>query len=225
MNRRVTGLALAGALVAGGLGVGAAVAPALAAGTEPSPAATDGATTAPDDGQDDAAPLERLTSTIRGALDDLVEAGTIDADQADAVAQDLAEDLPGRGGPGGHGTGPMGAGDGPGHGPGGRLLDLAAAADALGISPDELVAGLRDGSSLAEIAEAEGVGTDELVATLVEAAQQRLDELVAAGELTQAEADERADGLSDRLTALVERAGGPGRGAGAGHPDPEASST
>ena len=210
MNRRVTGLALAGAIAVGGLGAGAVIAPALASETTP-PSATDEATDGSTEDTTEDTAADRLAgrvTAIREALEDLVTGGTLTAEQADAVADDLAEDLPGRGGHGGTGGGPGGHGPG-GHG--GRLLDLLAAADALGISPDELRTGLADGSTLVEIAEADGVATEDLVAAMVEAAQSRLDELVASGELTQAEADTRADGLQERVETLVEQ-GGFGRG-------------
>ena len=89
-------------------------------------------------------------------------------------------DRGGRGGPGGFG----------GRGPG-----LEAAADAIGISVDELRTALRDGSSLAEVAAANDVDVQTVIDALVAEATAHLDEAVENGRLTEAEAAERAADL------------------------------
>ncbi len=95
--------------------------------------------------------------------------------------------------------------------PGGRFLGprgeaLATAADALGMTEDELRAALEDGASIAQVAEARGVDVQTVVDALVEAATARLEALQAS--------------LPEHMTDLVNRTGwgerGPG-GPGFGH--------
>ena len=126
---------------------------------------------------------------IRDALSGLVDDGSLTSDQADEVASTLSD-----------------AGLGGGHGGPGRGLDLSVAADTLGLSEDDLRTALEaDGASLASVAGDRGVAVDDLVAALVQAAQDRLDDAVADGRLTQEEADERAADLQARVGDLVER--------------------
>ncbi|HEX2575602.1 MAG TPA: hypothetical protein VHK88_04585 [Aquihabitans sp.] len=155
-------------------------------------------------------------------VDALVAAGEARLDEARAtlperVAELADRTLPagGRGGPGGgHGRGPH----------------LEAAAEALGLTPEELRTRLQDGATLGAIADAEGVDRQVLVDALVAEATERLHAAVADGKLTQAEADERKAELAERLTERLDRAGpaggrpgGPGgRGPGGRGPGGEA---
>ncbi|MGY1651053.1 hypothetical protein [Geodermatophilus sp. SYSU D01119] len=140
---------------------------------------------------------------IRDALTGLVDDGSITAEQADEVATTLSEaGVGGRGGPG------SGAG-------------LSVAAETLGLSEEELRTALEaDDASLASVAADQGVAVEDLTAALVQAAQERLDEAVADGRLTQEEAHERAADLESRTAELVEspdlgdRGGFGGRGPG-----------
>jgi predicted DNA-binding ribbon-helix-helix protein len=113
-------------------------------------------------------------------------------------------------------SGEDGAGDRPErghHGFGFGGSDLSVAAEALGLTEDELRERLSNGDTLAEIAEAEGVAVDGLIDTLVEAGREAIDE---------AAADAKAN-LEDRVTDLVEEGlpGGDGfpggHGPGPGH--------
>lgn len=203
MRRKLTTLAAAGALgIAGVTGLalaGAALAPASAATAESTDA-------------DDRSWLEGRVERIADALQGLVSDGTLTQGQADAVAETLAEEAPfGHHGPGVHGPGAHGPGM---HGPG---MALDTAAEALGVTTDELRDALRDGQTLAEVAEAQGVEVDALVDALVAAAQERLDEAVIDGRITQERADEIAGTLEERIAQHVEhgmpmRGDGPGRG-------------
>jgi polyhydroxyalkanoate synthesis regulator phasin len=145
--------------------------------------------------------VERITDALSGLVDD----GSLTQEQADEVAATLGEaGLGGRGGPGGH----------PGRGP-----DLATAAEALGMSEEDLRTALQaDDATLAGIAEDQGVAVGTLVQALVAAEQERIAEAVADGRLSQEEADERLADLEQRVTerveSEVERAGSPGRGPG-----------
>jgi hypothetical protein len=139
-------------------------------------------------------------------VDKLVAAGkkAIDEAAADAKANleeritDLVEDgFPDHGGfPGGEGPGR------PGHGFG--FFDLSKAADALGLTEAQLRTRLEAGDSLADIAEAEGVTVDAVVKALVDAATAKIDEAVAAGDLSAERAAELKDGLADRIRSVVE---------------------
>jgi len=84
-----------------------------------------------------------------------------------------------------------------------RFPALRAAAEYLGLAEEELRERLRDGDTLAEVAKAEGKAVDGLVDALVADAEKRLDDAVAAGKLTRAQADELADRLDERMTDLV----------------------
>lgn len=94
---------------------------------------------------------------------------------------------------------------------------LEAAAEALGMSLDELREALRDGQTLAEVAEARGVDVDVVIEAMVSVAEEHLAEKVAAGELTQEEADERLAEIRERVTERV-NSDEPPRRARPGHP-------
>ena len=189
MRSKLATVALAGALGITGVAGAALVAPAL------SYAATG-----------DGTALEERVASLRDALQGLVQDGTITQSQADEVATTLAE----RGPLGGHGHGRGGPGGG-----GGREV-LAAAAEALGLSEDELRTAAREGATLAELAEREGVETSAVVDAMVAAAKEHLAEEVAEGDLTQAEADARLGELETRIAERVDEPLRLGRG-GRGH--------
>lgn len=148
----------------------------------------------------------------------LVTDGTLTQAQADAVIAVLQAARPEGGGHGG-----------PGRGHGRPSLD--AAATALGVTPAELGQQLRDGSTIAEIAAAQGVDVQTVIDALVAEATTKLNEKVAAGELTQTEADTKLATIEERITERVnngrpERGERPGRGDNADDAaDPSVSTT
>ncbi|MGE3621880.1 MAG: hypothetical protein AB7L84_15605 [Acidimicrobiia bacterium] len=102
-------------------------------------------------------------------------------------------------------------------------IALDAAAEALGISEDDLRTALRDGQSLAEVAEANGVDRQAVVDALVAQAEARLDDAVADGDLTDEQAASRKEDLAERIGSIVDGegpfgGGGPGHGGGRGGP-------
>ena len=99
-----------------------------------------------------------------------------------------------------------------GHGPGGghdgergehRGAAIEIILETLGIAADELRDARQDGTSLAELAEAQGVEVATLIDALVSAAEERIAEHVADGDLTQEEADERLAEAEERITDRV----------------------
>jgi hypothetical protein len=161
--------------------------------TSDTSASTDSGTaddTAPDPG-----------ARLRQALQPLVDDGTITAAQADAVATQLAESFPGRGG---HGRGHHGPGGGP-------AFDGEVLAGLLGIDVATLRTELQSGSTIAEIASAHGVDVQTVIDALVAEAKSHLDLSVSNGRLTQEEADAKLAELTERITDHVNN-GRPRRG-------------
>ncbi|MCJ7726377.1 MAG: hypothetical protein MUP76_08345 [Acidimicrobiia bacterium] len=145
--------------------------------------------------------ISRGVSAIVEKLAPLIEDGTINQAQAEAVAGQLA------------------GGFGP-HRPNlRRPQPLDAAAEFLGMEVADLASQLREGATLAEIA---GDQTDGLIAAMVADAGEHLAQAVTDGKMTQEEADEKLADVEDRITTFVnegpperpEGAGGPGRPGG-----------
>lgn len=152
------------------------------------------------------APADRPDPSVRmgETLKSLVDAGTITQSQADAVIAALIADMPARGdhGPGGKG------------GPG---LDVAA--QALGVSVDELHAALDGGQTLAQVASDKGVNVQVVIDALVAERTNHINDEVASGEHTQEEADAKLADLTQKVTDMVNNPrpeGGP-RGERGGH--------
>lgn len=98
-----------------------------------------------------------------------------------------------------------------------RVHIRAAAAEVLGMTKDDLMEQLQDGNSLADVAEAQGMSMEDFKAALLEQIQAQLDELVAAGDLTQDQADETFQRTEDNIDDIV---AGEGCGPGLGGPRP-----
>jgi len=86
-------------------------------------------------------------------------------------------------------------------GAGGRLIDVLA--DLTGLTTDEIAAKRAEGESIADIAAAEGSSADAVVAAALKARKAVLDERVASGAMTQAEADAAYAQMTERLTERV----------------------
>jgi hypothetical protein len=225
MNKRVASAGLAAGLLAGGAaGLALGVTTLSSAATESTAAAgtdttTDGSATTDDNTStttddstgsttDDGAADERPArgEWLQDALQPLVDDGTITQAQADAVIAALQDARPAGGfghGPGGrHG----GFGHGPGFGHGGRFGRLEDAATALGMTEDELLTALRDGSTIAEIAAEKGVELQTIVDAMLAELKAHLDDEVAEGDLTQEEADAKLAEVTERLTERLNQA-------------------
>jgi polyhydroxyalkanoate synthesis regulator phasin len=163
----------------------------IAGAQDDEPTLTDPATDtvdAPGDGEDRPDRAERRQAHV----DRLVEDGVITQEQADDLAsvreaiQTNREEM--------------------------RAEKQQAIADALGISVEDLEAAKEEGTSLADLA---GEDVSALVDLFTEQATERINEGVADGRLTQEQADERLDGLADRIESRLENGGGFGnRGEG-----------
>jgi hypothetical protein len=137
-----------------------------------------------------------LKTALKNRVDEALEAGKLTEDEARALKERIDQsDYPLLfGGPklfGGH------------HVFGGGPLQLDAAASYLGLTEAELRTELRSGSTLAEVAKEQGKAVAGLVDAMVAAAKKDLDAAVGAGKLTRTQADAIAEGLEERLTALV----------------------
>lgn len=195
MHKRTTGLILAGVLAAGAGGA-VALTPASA-------------TTSTN-------PVSSRLANIKSALSGLVSDGTLTQAQADKVAGTLDTKMPK-------------AGERGMRGPGGRfgmgmVHTQAAAAKALGLTPDKLRAALRSGESLADVAKVQKVSVDSLVKAMVTATEADLATAVKDGRITQAQADKMKSLLTQRITNRVNKVR-PERGQGHGARGPASSST
>ena len=137
-----------------------------------------------------------LRTALANRIDRLVAAGTITKEQGDELKERIrSQDTPLfgggplRGGPHIHRFGPAG--------------HLSAAADYLGVTEQQLLADLASGKSLADVAKEKGKSVDGLVDALVADATKKLDDAVEAGKLTDAQRDQLAANLKERVTALV----------------------
>lgn len=203
MKKKAVAAALAAGLLGGGAAgmimgsTGVSGAQETTTTVEQQAGDTDSGDTATDAGRPEMS--EHFTSAIAP----LVEAGTITQAQADSVIAALADAGPPEGG-GRHGGpgGEMGGRGGPG---------LDRAAEALGITADELHTALEGGQTIAEVAASKGVDVQTVIDAMVAGLKTHLDEEVASGEHTQAEADQKLADATERITDSVNN-GFPERG-------------
>lgn len=148
----------------------------------------------------------KMSIVIAGLLVALLVVGLVGATQAFAQGSNT----------------PFEHGRGPGGGRGHSLGDtaLAAAAEALGMTTEELTAALQSGSTLQELAAEAGVDIEEVRAAIQSAREtelrERITQAVADGTLTQAKADWLLEGLDQGF--LFD---GSGFGFGFGHHGPK----
>ena len=154
---------------------------------------------------------ERLREALGAALDAQLDAAVADGDltqeQADAIKERRQESgsvLGFGAGPGHHGRG------GPGFGGFGRgaiagvFDDLA---EALGISEQRLANRLRAGRTVAQIAEAQGRSLVDVKRAVRASVTERVEQAVADGALSQAQADELLDHVDEHVARLGELGG------------------
>ena len=136
-----------------------------------------------DETTDEAA--QNAVTRIAEKLQSLVDDGTITADQAEAVAEVLADGF--KGGPRrGH------------HRP-----NIGALAEFLGMEADAFREAMQEYDTLADLAEANGSSGAAVIDFLVGQVQDKLDEAVADGKFDQAEADEKLADATEKITEMV----------------------
>jgi hypothetical protein len=90
--------------------------------------------------------------------------------------------------------------------PGARVFrdgQIEVAAATIGIDTGELLSTMRDRDTIADVARAHDVAVWEVVEAIVSSMQERLDQAVEDGRITQEEADRAAAGLKAKATDLV----------------------
>jgi nucleoside 2-deoxyribosyltransferase len=100
-----------------------------------------------------------------------------------------------------------------------RAAQLETAADAIGITVDDLRAQLDDGTTIAGVAAANGIDVQTVVDALVADVREHLDAAVADGHLTRDQADQRLANATERITARVNGEAPPARPEGRGRPE------
>ena len=181
-GKRIIAAGVGAGLLLGGVTGLAVTVPNLASAQD------DATTTVPAEG------ARSKAGPFSGVLDGLVANGTITQEQADAIVgageaaraerhANRAEGGMGRPEGGmGRPEGGMGRPEmrGPGRpgGPGRGGMPLESAAEAIGITVEELRTGLQSGQSLAAIAEANGVSADTLIEELTNDARTRITDMV-----------------------------------------------
>lgn len=189
-NLKNLGMIGAGAAGAVALTFGAA---GIAGAQEDDPVLTDPATADADDSAEEGRRHGNRGEGREAMIDRLVEEGVITQEQADDVAavrdavQAHREEM--------------------------RAEKQQSIADALGITVEDLEAAREEGTTLAELA---GDDLSAIVDLFTTQATERIEEGVASGRITQEQADERLDGLAERIESRVEDGGGFGR-RGDGH--------
>lgn len=82
---------------------------------------------------------------------------------------------------------------------------IHTAAEAIGITPEELRGELKGGTSIADVAAEHSVSLDDVKASILAAAKAKLDEAVANGRITQERADGAMQKLTDKIDDLLQR--------------------
>jgi polyhydroxyalkanoate synthesis regulator phasin len=149
--------------------------------------------------------------------DQAVTEGWLTEEQAERMQERKAEGFGRRGMGKGFAAPPMG--------PRGQGRDslISVAAEALGLSVEDLVAELRDGKSIADLASAKGVNVQDIADAHLEQVKENLDQAVADGKLTQERAEwmleQAGEQVLDQLNNTWEGRF-PGRFPGGGRPGP-----
>jgi len=151
---------------------------------------------------------DALEQALKNRIDEAVDAGRLTEEQAERLKERIdSDEYPLLFGHGGRGFAP-GFAPGFGHrhrfgpGPHGGFAIFETAAAYLGMSEADLREALDD-KTLAEIAKEKGKSVDGLVKALEASEEKRIDEAVADGRITKAQASEIKSRLAERTEALV----------------------
>lgn len=148
--------------------------------------------------------INALVDEYKRQLDAAVAAGRLTQAQADALLANFRAVLPGH----------LQVRAVPGLPQKQEGMLINALAETLNLTPAELLTELRAGKSVADIASAKGVALDKVISALTDAYKQVLNARVAAGRMTQAEADALLERFKANLPHLLALKGGPGLGFG-----------
>lgn len=142
---------------------------------------------------------DALEQAMKNRVDEAVRDGRLTEEEGERMKQRIEQgDMPLFGlGPRLHHHGPFHAKRDPFH------AKLEPAADYLDMTQAQLREALEDGKTLAQLARDRGKSVDGLVDALLERAEQKLDDAVEDGRLTEAEKREMLSGLRERITDLV----------------------
>jgi hypothetical protein len=152
-------------------------------------------------------------SATERAGDDGTPTPSISGEDTDSGSEDDANDMEDDGDANGDDAeGSQGDDDDGGRGGcgGGKYLIKEAAAEVLGISEDDLATGLRDGQSLAQIAAAQGMSVEDFRAALLENVTADLQAKLDAGDITQAQFDDKVAELNANIDEIINAEGGVG---------------
>jgi hypothetical protein len=143
----------------------------------------------------------RAEQRLKDALAPLVKNGTITQSQADAVIKALEDAVPPIGGKGpAHGGGFDGAIRG---GFGVLRKGLDTVAGTIGVSKDDLLKAIASGQSIADVAKAHNVDPQKVIDALNAQAKTAIDKAVAAGDMTQAQANQALLRTAKAITDMV----------------------
>lgn len=156
--------------------------------------------------------IEAARALLQEQLSQDVAAGWITQAQADAALEQFDANAPalmtnanlGFGGAG-RGFGRRGHGFGFGHHGGGTFI--SATASVTGLTTDEVLAQLQSGQSLAQIAESNGKTAEDVIAAARTQLEDLLDQAVADGRLTQAQADAKLANFDAAAPDIVNNTG------------------
>ena len=138
-----------------------------------------------------------IKQTNLDLIDEALANGDIDEERA-AELRDRVENgeplFPHHGGPGGH--------HGPGRFPGIHWI-AESAKEILGLEDGDIREAYADGKSLADLAEEKGVSVEDFKSQLLDAAEAKLAEKVADGDITQEQADNKLERLTNNIDDII----------------------
>lgn len=155
------------------------------------------ASAAPVDGED-LASEDGKSGTLRAALDKLVQAGVITAEQRDRILKAIEEEQAAA-------KRKRGQADKP-KPPAIKVDLLREAAAAIGIELKQFLQELREEKTIAKVAAKHGLSRDAVVQRMTAAANAKVDEAVASGRLDAARAAQMKERLAKQIAELVDRA-------------------
>lgn len=146
-----------------------------------------------------------LVAAANERIDAAVEAGRLDPAEADEkraevetrVGELMTADPSELGERAGKGR------KGPGHHRPGKGMGAEVVQETLGLTAEEIRAGLQDGKTLSDLAAEQGVSAEDLAAAMIAAAEERIDAAVEAGKVDADRAAEKLAELEDKIDDVI----------------------